>query len=82
MIFGTLLPNLTHITMHLHKKKYSMHAAETLYRAAVLSRAYEQSSGSRVVEGITYDWQVMGSEICTNYTLYEEELRKCVDSDI
>lgn len=59
-----------------------MHAAETLYRAAIASRAYEQSSGSRVVDGITYEWQVVEHTICTNYKLYEEEFEKCVGTDI
>lgn len=69
----------THFAMQLHKKKYSMHAAETLYRAAVAHQAYEQLSGSREVNEVIYEWEVTGNTICASYELYQEALTKCVD---
>lgn len=67
--------------MNLHKKKISMYAAETLYRAAVAYQAYGQSSGSRQVNEVLFEWQVTGNSICTSYELYQEAFTKCVDTD-
>lgn len=59
-----------------------MYASETLYRAAIVNQAYGQSEGSREVEGVQYEWQVIGSLLCTNYALYNEELEKCVETTL
>lgn len=72
----------TNFTMQLHKKKYSMHAAETLYRAAVAHQAYGQLTGSREVNEVTFDWKVAGNSICASYELYQEAFTKCVDTSV
>lgn len=82
VIFGTLLPVASQITIHLHKKKFSVYAAETIYRAAIMNRAYGQTSGSRNVEGVHYDWEIDQGSICVNYELYEKEVFKCVNLNL
>ena len=47
-----------------------------------MNRAYGQTSGSRNVEGVHYDWEIDQGSICVNYELYEKEVFKCVNLNL
>lgn len=81
IIFSTLLPIATQISFNLHKKKLSMHAAETLYQGAILYSFYGQHNGQRTVEGTAFHWSIKDAGICVNYTSREKEFVKCIEPD-
>lgn len=68
------------MTGTMHKKKISMHAAETAYQGAIAYQAYRQVEGTRTVGEINYDWRVTGNAICVSYQLDNEVLTKCIES--
>lgn len=66
--------------MNLQKKKYAMHASETLYYGAIAYRAHGQSVGEQSIDGIDYAWTANESEVCAHYTVGEKGYSKCIDS--
>ncbi len=81
VIFSTLLPVATHITLHMQKKKFAMHAAETLYYGTIAYYSYEQQSGNRQIDHVQYNWSINGNAICVTYEVHQEEFSKCLDYD-
>lgn len=75
VLFGSLVP-LMH-TMHasLQLKKERVAAYETLYDAAVLHQRSAASSGSRMAEGIRFNWR-MTDQLCVEYDNYRGEAEK------
>lgn len=81
VVFSTLLPIATHITMNLQKKKYAMHAAETLYHGAIAYRAHGLSMGDHQIDKMNYHWTADEREVCVSYTIGEKGYSKCIDSN-
>lgn len=63
----------------LHEKKLALHAVETAYYGAITHRAYAIGSGTRKIDGMDYDWHVVGSEICISYDHVDGVKVKCVE---
>lgn len=78
VIFGTLLPFYSHMSVRLEMKKLGMHAAESAYHGAILHQAYGMMSGSNRIEGLVYNWYVETEGICVTYHYIDRELVKCV----
>lgn len=79
IIFGSLLPMSSKLTASLHTKKQSALAVETGYQAAIHYRTSGQLTGSRVHEGLTYDWVVSPDSICVTYRSVRKEEFKCIE---
>lgn len=58
-----------------------MHAAETAYQGTIAYKAYNQSTGTRKVGEIDYDWHVNLESICVLYEWNNEVFTKCIDYD-
>ena len=78
VIFGTLLPFASGITFKLQMKKMQMYASETALQGAINFQAYGLIEGSRLVDGVAYDWAIEGQSVCVVYRIVDEDIRKCV----
>lgn len=79
VIFGSLLPLSTNLTIALDSKKQSAIAAETGYQAAVHYRTSGQLTGSREHDGRTYQWVVSAASVCVTYESAREEESRCIE---
>ncbi|MBE1553761.1 hypothetical protein [Sporosarcina limicola] len=79
LIFGTLLPLASTMTLKLQLKKSEMHATEAALQGAILYSAYGLVGGIRHVNGMDYDWTVEGNSICVTYKVVEKVTRRCVN---
>ncbi|MDW0117338.1 hypothetical protein QTL97_10365 [Sporosarcina thermotolerans] len=79
VIFGTLFPFYSHMSARLEMKRLEMHAAETVYHAAILHKSYGLSEGVNRIEEVTYIWTVNADSICVMYKSIETEVIKCIN---
>ncbi|MFD1206374.1 MULTISPECIES: hypothetical protein [Sporosarcina] len=77
-IFGTLLPFASKLAYQLDKKKYTMHAAELAYQSAILYETTGIVEGVRMINGINFEWIVLGQKICVTYELHGEDNERCI----
>ena len=80
VIFGTLLPFASTVTMKLQMKKVDMYAAETAYQGAIYFNAYGLEEGVRQIDGVDYDWTIAGQSVCVSYKVADKVFNKCVHS--
>ncbi|GKV64598.1 MULTISPECIES: hypothetical protein [unclassified Sporosarcina] len=78
VIFSSLLPMASHLTLAIQMKKHTMIAAETSFQAAIHYRTGGQEAGVRTHEGRDYRWTVMLNEICVEYDEQHGQQSKCV----
>ncbi|MCG7336367.1 hypothetical protein MHZ95_13950 [Sporosarcina sp. ACRSM] len=78
MVFYTLLPLATAMTIRLHLNKLEMYAAETALQGAISFHAYGLIEGSRQFEEVDYQWVIEGQAVCVSYLVNEEKKMKCV----
>lgn len=67
------------MTSTLHNKKIEMHATETAYRGTIAYHANGKLSGDRLVEGKSYEWDVVGGTICVSFLIDTEVKTKCIE---
>lgn len=79
IIFGTLLPLYSHMSVRLEMKKMSMHAAESAYHGAIHYQSYGMMSGTNRIEKVVYQWSVNHEGICVTYHFLEKEFIKCIE---
>ncbi|MDN4609025.1 hypothetical protein [Sporosarcina highlanderae] len=79
VIFGTLFPFYSHMTMRLEMKRLEMHAAETAYHGAILHKSYGLSEGINRIQEVAYKWTVNSDSICVKYNFIETEVIKCLN---
>lgn len=80
VIFGTLLPFASIVTLKLQVKKAHMYAAETAHQGAIYFSAYGVMGGVRQVDGVDYDWTIDGQSVCVTFEVVEKVFNKCVQS--
>ena len=80
VIFGTLLPLASTMSLKLQMKKSQMYAAETALQGAIYFKAYGLLEGAREVDGVNYDWSIEGQSVCVSYSIVNRTSRKCVHS--
>lgn len=78
VIFGTLLPFYSQMSVRLEMKRLSMHAAESAYHGAILYRTYGVKSGTNRIEKTVYSWSIESEGICVTYYYIEREVVKCI----
>ncbi|WP_432358621.1 hypothetical protein [Sporosarcina sp. UB5] len=78
VIFGTLLPLYSHMSVRLEMKRLSMHAAESAYHGAILYNAYGMVAGTNRVDKTVYNWVVESERICVTYHYIEKEVVECI----
>ena len=80
VIFGTLLPLASTMSLKLQIKKSQMYAAETALQGAIYFKAYGLLEGVHQVDGVNYDWAIEGQSVCVSYNILNQDRRKCVHS--
>lgn len=80
VIFGTLLPLASTMSLKLQIKKSQMYAAETALQGAIYFKAYGLLEGVRQVDSVNYDWVIEGQSVCVSYNIVNQARRKCVNS--
>lgn len=78
VIFGTLLPLASTMSLKLQMKKSQMYAAETALQGAIYFKAYGLLEGVRQIDGVNYDWSIEGQSVCVSYSIADQDGRKCV----
>ncbi len=78
VIFYTLLPVATAMTIRLHLSKLETYAAETALQGAIYFHAYGLMEGSRQFEEVDYHWVIEGQAVCVSYIVNEEKMTKCI----
>ena len=78
VIFGTLLPLASTMSLKLQMKKSQMYAAETALQGAIYFKAYGLQEGVREVDGVNYKWSIEGQSVCVSYSIVNRAGRKCV----
>jgi len=78
VIFGTLLPLASTMSLKLQMKKSQMYAAETALQGAIYFKAHGLLEGVREVDGVSYDWSIEGQSVCVSYNIVNQVHRKCV----
>ncbi|KXH87449.1 hypothetical protein [Sporosarcina sp. HYO08] len=81
VIFGSLLPFASAMAVKLTDKKFAIYAAETALQATILWRLHGTIEGSRIMEGVQYDWAIVERGICVEYLAREKVERKCLYGD-
>lgn len=79
VIFGTLLPFYSTMSVRLENKKKEMHAAEAAYHGAILYHSYGLMSGTVSIEKTLFNWQVNKDSICVKYQFSGKDIIKCLD---
>lgn len=80
IIFGTLLPFATNMTLGLGEKKKSMLAARTAFQGAIIHSAYGTMSGVEEVEKVAFEWSIHGASVCVSYLGKGEDIITCYGS--
>lgn len=78
IVFYTLLPLATSMTVRLHLNKLEMYAAETALQGAIYFHAYGLIEGNRQFGGVNYHWVIEEQSVCVSYKLNEEKIVKCI----
>lgn len=79
LLFGTLLPTMQQLQQSLHTKRERMIAYETLHEAAKEIRSLDIPSGERLVNGVSYRWE-LSDQLCVSYKSYDEAVKSiCMD---
>ncbi len=78
VIFGTLLPLASTMSLKLQMKKTQMYAAETALQGAIYFKVHGLLEGGRQVDGVNYDWSIEGQSVCVSYSIVNRASRKCV----
>ncbi len=75
VVFGSLLPLMMGAQHSLHVKKERTSAVETLHEAAREMKLTGASKGQRLVNGISYRWE-MTDQLCVTYVDFKDRQRK------
>ena len=79
VIFGTLLPLYSHMSMRLELKKLGMHAAGSAYHGAILYKSYGMTDGENRIDETIFNWSADRDGICVTYQYIEQEFVKCIE---
>ena len=77
----TLLPFANHLQGQLFDKKLAYRASEVAYNGIKEVILTGITQGSRMVEGIEYQWYYNDGEICVQYTDLKGPQSTCITSD-
>ena len=77
----TLLPFANHLQGQLFDKKLAYRASEVAYNGIKEVALTSVTQGSRMIEGVEYQWYYHDSEICVEYVNLKGPQLTCITSD-
>jgi len=78
-VFISLIPLSYQMLSTLNSEKLELHASEVGYQAAKIVLNATVFSGSETIEGVKYDWNYDGTQICIQYINLDEVREKCIN---
>lgn len=78
-VFISLIPLSYQMLSTLNNEKLELHASEVGFQAAKIVLNTTIFSGSETIEGVKYDWNYDGTQICIEYINLDEVREKCID---
>lgn len=80
LICGTLLPISYTMKTNLYHKKLEVFAAETAYEGLKMSNYQGISEGTKMIEGVSFNWVFDGQQICVSYQNSKESRTTCINA--
>lgn len=75
---ATLIPMTVYMKQHMSEQKMQTHAAEVAFNGALKYSRFGEQTGNQEINGILYEWQVDGNQVCVVYTFDDNTGQLCV----
>ena len=64
---ATLIPVTFYMKQQMAEQKMQTHAAEVAFNGALKYSRFGEQNGHQEINGVLYEWQVLGHQICVAY---------------